>query len=117
MRFFLRFLIAACLGLLSWWRLETAPVEQQFVTIAGLGLAVFTVLLVCKGRRVGFWLSMLLGTGHLAGALMTIPFERMPLVLPFIAWCLLAIASSAILLVATRERHPQRPAYERYPEF
>ena len=117
MQFFLRFLIVSCLVLLTWWRLETALNEQQFVTIAVLGLAGFTVLLVCKRRRAGLWLSMLLGMGHLAGTLLTVPLEHARLVLPIVAWCFLAIACSAILLVATRERHPGRPTYERYPEF
>ena len=117
MQFFLRFLIVSCLVLLTWWRLETALNEQRFVTIAVLGLAGFTVLLVCKRRRAGLWLSMLLGMGHLAGTLLTVPLEQARLVLPFLVWCLLAIACSAILLVATRERHRGRPVYERYPEF
>ena len=117
MRSFLRFLIVSCLVLLTWWRLETALNAQPFVTIAVLGLAGLTVLLVCKRRRAGLWLSMLLGMGHLAGTLLTVPPEQARLVLPFVAWCLLAIACSAILLVATRERHPGRPVYERYPEF
>jgi len=116
-RFFLRFLIVSCLVLLTWWRLETALNAQPFVTIAVLGLAGLTVLLVCKQRRSGLWFSMLLGMGHLAGTLLTVPLEQAKLVLPFVAWCLLAIACSAILLVATRERHPGRPVYERYPEF
>ncbi len=116
MQFFLRFLIVSCLVLLTWWRLETALNEQQFVTIAILGLAGCTVLLVCKRRRVGLWLAMWLGTAHLAGTLLAVPLEQAPLVLPFLV-CLLAIACSAILLVATRERHRGRPVYERYPEF
>ena len=114
---FLRFLIVSCLVLVTWWRLDTALDEQQFVTVAVLGLAVVTVLLVCKRQRAGLWLSMLLGMGHLAGTLLTVPLEQMPLVLPFVAWCFLAIVSSVILLVATRERHAPRPIYERHPEF
>ena len=117
MQFFLRFLIVSCLVLLTWWRLETALSEQQFVTIAILGLAGCTVLLVCKRRRVGLWLAMWLGMAHLAGTLLAVPLEQVRLVLPFLVWCLLAIAGSAILLVATRERHRGRPVYERYPEF
>ncbi len=117
MQLFLRFLIVSCLVLLTWWRLETALNEQQFVTIAVLGLAGFTVLLVCKRRRSGLWLSMLLGMGHLAGILISVPLAHVAHVFPFVAWCLLAIACSAILLVATRERHRGRPVYERYPEF
>jgi len=114
---FLRFLIVSCLVRVTWWRLETALNEQQFVTVAVLGLAGVTVLLVCKRQRAGLWLSMLLGMAHLAGTLLTVPLAHVPLVLPFVAWCLLAIVSSVILLVATRERHARRPTYERHPEF
>ena len=117
MQFFLRCLIVACLGLVTWWRLETGPGGHQFVTIVILGLAGIAALLVSKRQRVGLWLSMWLGSAHLAGTLLTIPLTQMRLVLPFVAWCSLAIAGSAILLVATRERHSRRPVYERYPEF
>ena len=114
---FLRFLIVSCLVLVTWWRLETDQNEQQFVSIAVLGLAGMTALLVCKRRRAGLWLSMLLGMGHLAGTLLTVGLGQIPLVLPIVGWCFLVIVSSVTLLVATRERHPRRATYERHPEY
>ena len=114
---FLRLLVAACITLVSWWQLGGAFEERAVTSVVLLGISGLAVLLVCKGIRIGMWMTLLLGLGHLAVLLSRLPSDQVPLALPFLAWCFLAISGSAVLLGLSRQRRDKRPAYERYPEF
>ena len=115
---FLRLLVAACIALVSWWQLGGVFEDRAATSVALLGISGLAVLLVCKGSRIGMCMTLLLGVGHLTVLLSRLSSDQVPLALPFLAWCFLAISGSAALLGLSRQRRDkQHPAYERYPEF
>ncbi len=114
---FLRFLIVACIALVSWWQLGGAFEQRAAASVALLGISGLAALLVCKGIRIGLWMTLLLGLGHLSGLLLRVPSDQVLLALPFLVWCFLAISGSALLLGLSRQRRHKHSAYERYPEF
>lgn len=114
---FVRLLVVACIALVSWWQLGGAFEDRALVSIALLGISGLASLLVCKGSRIGLWMTLLLGFGHLTGVLLKLPRDQLPLAIPLLTWCVLVICGSALLLALSRQRRDKHSAYERYPEF
>ncbi len=114
---FIRLLIVACIALVSWWQHGGAFEDRTLASVSLLGISGLAALLVCKGSRIGLWMTLLLGFGHLTGVLLKLPTDQLPLAGPFLVWCVLVISGSALLLGLSRQRRDKRPGYERYPEY
>ena len=116
MKPFAQFIATACIGLLSWWQLELY-IGLGLVTAIMLSAGVLAAALAWRSRRIGYSLSVLVGLAYLAEILWLTPPSSLSYLQPLLAWALGLVGCGGWLLWVTREKGPQRPAYERHPEY
>ena len=116
MEVFAKFVVVACLGLLSWWQADL-HLDWGPATVAPMGLALLAVVLTANSKRHGYWLAALLGLGHLAEILFRLPPGQLLHVQPLLFWSVALTLCAAGLLWASRERRARKPVYERHSEY
>ena len=113
---FARFLVIACVALLSWWQTDLRR-EIDFVSVVSISVGIVTIGLTWNCNRVGYGLACLLGLGHLLQVLLLVGPAQWFHVQPLLIWAVGLIISGGGLLWATSEKPRQKPLYERYPEY
>ena len=117
MQVFGKFIIVACLALLTWRQTEL-HIAREAATIILVVIAVTTAILTCKSRRSGYGLAMLMGFGYLAELFLVVDQTPQSVYLqPPMLWGAALIVCGAMLLWSSREAKRPRPIYERHADY
>jgi hypothetical protein len=113
---FVQFIIAACIGLLSWWQLELY-IGLGFVTLSMLAAGAVAAALTWRSSRIGYGMAVVVGLAYLAEIVWLTPPSSLSYLQPLLAWSIALIACGSWLHWTTREKRSKAPSYERHPEY
>ena len=117
MQTFGKFIIVACLALLTWHQ-AALHIRWQAETGVLVVVAVGTMVLTCKSKRTGYALALLMGLAYLAELLLVVhPASQLIHLQPLLVWSGGLIACSAMLLGRSGEPRRKQPEYERHALF
>jgi len=109
MQTFGKFIIVACVALLT-WRQSELHVRSQAETGGLVAVAVDTMVLTCTSRRSGYALAVLMGLGYLAELMLMIrPPAQLVHLQPLFLWSGALIVCGALLLWSSREPRKREP--------